>query len=808
MSTVVDLGTMATQGFAVAGDDPGDYAGWSVSGAGDVNGDGFADIIIGAPANSDGGGYAGKAYVIYGGPEGIFDIDLNALEPTDGFVVVGNNSDDLAGFSVSAAGDVNGDGFDDIIVGANVRGFYYSTSHAYVIFGTDESRGTIDLSILDESDGATLVGSYNDYTNGFVSVSAAGDVNGDGFDDVIIGSPYDYFGAGGAYVVFGKGDFTGLDLPGISEPDGFVITGEPGSYDFAGLSVSAAGDFNGDGYDDLIVGAPYGDNGGDYAGEAYVIFGKMGGFGPVDLSNLAEGEGFVIQGDDEYNKAGYSVSGAGDINGDGFDDIIVGAPYASSGGTHSGTAYVIFGTGEDISAIDLSNLASDAGFIIQGDDTGDHLGWSVSAAGDVNNDGYDDIIVGAPDNDNTRGGAPRTIDAGETYIIFGKAGGFGTIDVTNLAETDGFLLQGEEAYDRAGLSVSGAGDVDGDGFHDLLIGAPYSDAAGEQSGAFYLVSGRFDFGRHARDDFDGDGRSDILWRHEGGLLTDWLGTMTGGFQQNFANSAANVATSWQVVGTGDFNGDGQADILWRHDSGLISDWLGEEDGGFADNFANAAANVATSWQVVGTGDFDNDGHDDILWRHDSGLITNWLGEDDGGFGDNFANAAANVATSWHVAGTGDFNGDGHDDILWRHDSGLITNWLGEDDGGFADNFANAAANVATSWQIVGTGDFNGDGEDDILWRHDSGLITNWLGEEDGGFTANNAHALSQVSLEWSVADIGDYNGDGHDDILWRHDSGLITNWLGTGNGGFAVNNGNALNSVPTDWNIQAPEIFG
>ncbi len=189
------------------------------------------------------------------------------------------------------------------------------------------------------------------------------------------------------------------------------------------------------------------------------------------------------------------------------------------------------------------------------------------------------------------------------------------------------------------------------------------------------------------------------------------------------------------------------------------------------------------------------------------LITNWLGEDDGGFAANFANSAANVATSWQVVGTGDFDGDGNDDILWRHDSGLITNWLGEDDGGFADNFANAAANVATSWHVVGTGDFNGDGEDDILWRHDSGLITNWLGEDDGGFAANNAHALNQVSLDWSVAGIGDYNGDGHDDILWRHDSGLVTNWLGTGNGGFGDNSPNAAAMVASQWEIQSPELI-
>ncbi len=187
-------------------------------------------------------------------------------------------------------------------------------------------------------------------------------------------------------------------------------------------------------------------------------------------------------------------------------------------------------------------------------------------------------------------------------------------------------------------------------------------------------------------------------------------------------------------------------------------------------------------------------------------ITDWLGEDDGGFAANFANSAANVPTSWHVAATGDFDGDGNDDILWRHDSGLITDWLGEDDGGFADNFANAAANVSTSWHIVGTGDFNGDGRDDILWQHDSGLITNWLGEADGGFAANGS-VLAQAGAGWSVAATGNYNGDSYDDILWRNENGQVTNWLGSANGGFTSNHANFFASVDTSWSVQPESLI-
>ena len=121
--------------------------------------------------------------------------------------------------------------------------------------------------------------------------------------------------------------------------------------------------------------------------------------------------------------------------------------------------------------------------------------------------------------------------------------------------------------------------------------------------------------------------------------------------------------------------------------------------------------------------------------------------------------------------TGDFNGDNRDDILWRNDNGMISEWLGAANGGFIDNVANASTHVPTQWHIAGTGDFNGDNRDDILWRHDDGRITNWLGLANGGFADNAANGSTAVPTAWRVASIGDYNGDNRDDILWRHDDG-------------------------------------
>ncbi len=309
-----------------------------------------------------------------------------------------------------------------------------------------------------------------------------------------------------------------------------------------------------------------------------------------------------------------------------------------------------------------------------------------------------------------------------------------------------------------------------------------------------------------RNDFNGDGRSDILWRNVDGQLSNWLGTATGGFVQNNANAASVVPTSWQVAGTGDFNGDGRDDILWRNTDGQLSNWLGTASGGFLPNNANAAAVVPVAWQVVGTGDFNGDGRDDILWRNSDGTVSDWLGTAAGGFTPNDANAARFVPTSWSVVGTGDFNGDGRDDILWRNSNGQISDWLGQANGGFVLNDAIALTNVDTAWHVVGTGDFNGDGRDDILWRNDNGQLSNWLGQANGGFINNGAIAGTFVPLAWSVVAVGDYNGDGRDDILWRNTNGTVTDWLGNANGSFTPNDANAAAAVPVSWEVQ-PEAF-
>ena len=511
-------GLDGTNGFTVTGIDPYDYAGFSVSSAGDVNGDGYDDLIVGARFADPGGeSDAGETYVVYGGAnapgtDGV--LALSVLDGTNGFTLTGIDPGDRSGVSVSSAGDVNGDGYDDLIIGAdgasrsdpNEEG----SGETYVVYGgasapgteTDDGRKVFDLSALDGTNGFALTGIERFDVSGF-SVSSAGDVNGDGYDDLIIGADGanrvdpNGEGSGETYVVYGGSSAPGTDgvlvLSALDGTNGFTLSGiDPD--DESGRSVSSAGDVNGDGYDDLIIGAYGADpNGERGAGETYVVYGGAsapGTDGVLALSGLDGKSGFTLTGIDRGDVSGYSVSSAGDVNGDGYDDLIIGAREANPNGARSGATYVIYGgasaPGTD-GVLALSALDGTNGFTLNGIDPADESGASVSSAGDVNGDGYDDLVIGAygADPNGERG-------AGETYVVYGGASAPGTdgvLELSALDGTNGFTLTGIDADDQSGRSVSSAGDVNGDGYDDLIIGARGADPNGLDSGETYVVYG-------------------------------------------------------------------------------------------------------------------------------------------------------------------------------------------------------------------------------------------------------------------------------------------------------------------------------
>jgi len=478
----VDLGNLGDRGFRIEGIDPGDNSGFSVSGAGDVNGDGFGDLIIGAPEVALGAyfGNSGESYVVFGRADNT-TLNLSNLG-AGGFVIEGNRGGNLSGASVSGAGDVNGDGLADLIVGA--RGAdpdgNNNAGSSYVVFGKSDSS-PVDLLNLDTG-GFRIDGIDAGDLSG-ASVAGAGDVNGDGLSDLIVGAPYRYRGSlglvGESYVIFGKANTSPVDLAQLGA-GGFRIEGVNAG-DSSGNSVSGAGDVNGDGLADLIVGARGADPVGTVSvGASYVVFGKVDN-DAVELGDLGAG-GFRILRTLDLNSndsLGASVSGAGDVNGDGLSDLIVGANRTDTSGLYdAGQSFVVFGK-SDSATVDLSLLGSQ-GFRIDGIEASARFGGSVSSAGDVNGDGLADLIIGA------RYAEPGESFSGQSYLLFGKSNST-PVDLANLGG-GGFAINGAEGGDSSGKSVSGAGDVNGDGLADVIIGAPYGDAKGnDNEGHSYVL---------------------------------------------------------------------------------------------------------------------------------------------------------------------------------------------------------------------------------------------------------------------------------------------------------------------------------
>jgi len=492
---VIQLSSLSgSNGFRLDGAAAGDYSGRSVSAAGDINGDGPGDLIVGAWGANPNGSQSGSSYVVLGQSTPFAaTLALSSLSGTDGFRLDGAAVGDLSGYSVSAAGDINGDGLGDLIVGANgadSNGNSNSGS-SYLVFGKSTGfAATLALSSLSGTDGFRLDGVAANDRSGY-SVSAAGDINGDGIGDLTVGA----WGAdpngsnsGSSYVVFGKstGFAPTLALSSLSGTNGFRLDGAAAG-DYSGLSVSAAGDINGDGIGDLIVGAVLADPNGSQSGSSYLVFGKSTPFATtLALSSLSGTDGFRLDGAAAYDHSGFSVSAAGDINGDGIGDLIVGAYRADLNGGNSGSSYLVFGQSTPFAAtLALSSLNGSDGFRLDGAAAYDQSGFSVSAAGDINGDGIGDLIVGAWSAD------PNGSNSGSSYVVFGQSTPFAaTLALSSLNGSNGFRLDGAAVGDQSGFSVSAAGDINGDGLADLIVGAYGAALNGINSGSSYVVFGR------------------------------------------------------------------------------------------------------------------------------------------------------------------------------------------------------------------------------------------------------------------------------------------------------------------------------
>ena len=598
--------------------------GYSAACAGDVNKDGYDDVIVGAYEYNTS---AGKTYLYFGG---------SAMNNVSDLTFTGDATNSFSGWSVSSAGDVNADGFDDIVIGTPA--YNGNSGKAAMFHGGAVMNNTAD--VIFNAPG-TL------YQLG-VCVASAGDVNGDGYGDVIIGADMCNSAAGKAYVFYGGSAMN-------TTPD-FIVSGEA-SGNFLGSSVACAGDVNRDGYSDIIAGAKgFSSN----TGKAYLYMYGMSGFIFSDLS---------FNGEATNNYAGYSVASAGDVNGDGYCDIIVGAwGYTSN----TGRAYIYLGG---------STMDNTADVTITGDATGSYFGWSVASAGDVNGDGYCDVIIGA---------YAYSSYSGKAGVYFGGATMNNTVDVSMFGSSSNYNF---------GYSVASAGDVNGDGYCDVIVGAnEYSTATGAAY-VFYggasmnntpdvtmtgeATSNNFGASVSSAGDVNGDGYSDVI------IGAYSYSTNTGRAYIFYGTSSMNNTADVTMTGdagtkfgvsvstAGDVNGDGYSDVIVGASS--YSSFTGRANIYFGGMSMNNVSDLTMTGEgtnnyfgnsVSTAGDFNMDGYGDVIIGAYS--FNNNAGKAYVYFGGIAMNSNADLSINGEasgnyfgisVASAGDVNGDGSRDLL-------------------------------------------------------------------------------------------------------------------------------------------------
>jgi len=426
-----------TPDWMAEGDQDSAWFGRTIAGAGDVNNDGYGDLIVGSMLYDGDLEDEGMALVYHGSPSG--------LTSAPAWMIEGDEEEAEMGNQVAGAGDVNGDGYGDVIVGSL---YYSSTSNAgkaMVFYGRPGGLATSPDWLGKGENPGDLFG---------LAVAGAGDVNGDGYDDVVVGARGYRVGTdrvGRVYAYYGSPG-------GLSPSPGWMATGDQDNSYF-GMVVAGAGDVNGDGYDDVLVSAPYYDDPEHDKGLVYLYAGGPGGLSPAPM--------WVTEGEAAAAAYGFGIGGGGDVNNDGFDDIVIGSARLTAMGAIVGKAYLYLGgPGGPMFSPDWT---------VTGDQDGGYLGYGVALDADLNGDGFDDVMVGAPRY------ARDDAEEGVVFVYYGDVGGPST--------TPDWIAESNQSGSYFGRIAGSAGDVNRDGYSDLFVGATLYDHGQVDEGAAFVFHG-------------------------------------------------------------------------------------------------------------------------------------------------------------------------------------------------------------------------------------------------------------------------------------------------------------------------------
>lgn len=826
---------LLTSLWSVDGDQALTELGSSIAGAGDVNGDGFDDILVATPLYSHGEPYEGRVFLYLGSPSG--------PSHTPAWSAEGNQFHAFFGSAVAAAGDVNGDGLGDVLVGApsfDSSALWTDNGAVYVYLGTSSGTGLQPLPAWQR------FGSQNHERWGS-SVASAGDFDGDGVADFVVGSPLSDSGtvldAGMAAVFLGVAGAAPLTSPWL------VVRGSQVA-EHLGQSVGSAGDVDCDGKSDVVVGSPYFDTATSAdAGRVQLFRGPVSGTTPAvsaswsaegtqsqeafgyavasagvqhlfpspalmvgapffddgqtdegavfvyrnDACSLSTTPGWSKQGDADDANFGYQVASAGDVNGDGFGELLVGAP-----GLDNGDGRVTLYMGR-------MGGPGNVGAIWRGYTLGGQIGGALSSAGDVDGDGYADILLGV----HTGFGTGTSLDYAGRVVVY-SGGGFG------LGSNPVATLSSGQLDDRFGFSVATAGDVDGSGWGDVIVGAPHADGNGSlfsgrihvfNGGLFGLIPGFTEPGEvstfeelgawvASAGDVNGDGFGDVtvgapLFGNDGRARI-FFGSAAG--LQKTSPAPASLTPSGglgagkAVAGAGDVNGDGFADVIMgvpftpvsppsNLGTGKIRLFFGSGSGqpaSVADVFGNEIdSKFGTS--VASAGDVDGDGFADVIVGAPDALV-------DRGVAFIFYGNASGVDTTsptfltgssgQHlgrvVASAGDINGDGYGDVAIVTGLGNVLVYQGDSQR----NVNNVPPLSLIGETVASAGDVNNDGFADLIIGQPSafggtGQAVLMLGSSSGLVPSATWVGADPQATRFgtSVASAGDVNGDGFGDVI-------------------------------------------